>query len=143
MHSTIIFPDSQVSDFTGNLRALKVNKAQTKRENITDVQYFCTYQHGVVSSTSYFIIYPLSSFYLTNNFVPNFPFSHLPPPPTEHTDAILNHMSILPGGTLLPPPLTIPHLIRFLCRQFLRWRRETELLFGENHCHYTGVGTRS
>ena len=47
--------------------------------NITGVQYFCTCQQGVVSSTSYFIIYPLSSFYFLHNFLPNSPF--LPPPP--------------------------------------------------------------
>ena len=39
VHSTIIFPGSRVSNFAGNLRAQKLNKAQTKRENITGVQY--------------------------------------------------------------------------------------------------------
>ena len=84
VHSTIIFPGSWVSDFAGNLHAWKLNKAQTKPANITGVQYFSLYQHGVVSSTSSFIIYHLSSLYLPHNFVSNFPFLPPPPPKTEH-----------------------------------------------------------
>ena len=49
-----------------------------------EIQYFCAYQQGVVSSTSPFIIYPLSSFYFPSNFAPNFPFLPPPPPPTEY-----------------------------------------------------------
>ena len=40
VRSTINLPGSRVSDFPGNLRARKINKAQTKRVNITGVQYF-------------------------------------------------------------------------------------------------------
>ena len=41
VRSTINFPGSRVSDSAGNLRAQKLNKAQTKRVNVTGVQYFC------------------------------------------------------------------------------------------------------
>ena len=40
VHYTIILPGSRVLDFSGNLRAQKLNKEQTKRANITGVQYF-------------------------------------------------------------------------------------------------------
>ena len=40
LSSTINFPVSWVLYFTSNLRARKINKAQTKRVNITGVQYF-------------------------------------------------------------------------------------------------------
>ena len=59
------------SDFTGNLRARKPNKAQTKRANITGVQYFHAY-HQVVSTSS-FIIYHLSSLYFLT-ICANLPF---------------------------------------------------------------------
>ena len=39
LHSTIISPGSRILDFTGNLRAQKLNKAQTKRANITGAQH--------------------------------------------------------------------------------------------------------
>ena len=75
VHSTIIFPSFRVSDFAVHSRAQNLNKAQTKRENIKGVQYFSMYQQGVVSSTSYFIIYHLSSLYLHHHFAANFSFS--------------------------------------------------------------------
>ena len=34
------FQGSQISNFAENLRAQKPNKAQTKRENISSIQYF-------------------------------------------------------------------------------------------------------
>ena len=40
VRSAINFPGSRVSDFSGNSRAQKINKAQTKRVNITGVHYF-------------------------------------------------------------------------------------------------------
>ena len=83
VHSTAIFAGSRVSDFAGNSRAQNIIKAKTKRANIMGVQYFSAYQQGVVSSTLYFIIYHLSSFYPPHNFVPNFPFF---PPPPQLTD---------------------------------------------------------
>ena len=70
--------------FCIKLERTKINKSQTKRANITGVQYFSAYQQGVVSSTLYFIIYHLSSLYLPHNFAPNFPFSPPLPPPIEH-----------------------------------------------------------
>ena len=39
VHSTIISLGSWVSDFAGNLRAQKVNKAPTKRAKITGAQH--------------------------------------------------------------------------------------------------------
>ena len=39
VRSTINFPVSRVSYFSGNSRARKLNKAQTKRVNITGIQY--------------------------------------------------------------------------------------------------------
>ena len=84
VHSTIIFPGSRVSDFTGNSHAWKLNKEQTKRANRMGVKYFRVYQQGVVSSTSSFIIYHLSSLYLPHNFTSNFPYSPPPPQKTEH-----------------------------------------------------------
>ena len=52
------------SDFAGNLRAQKPNKAQTKRTNITGVQYFpglwyCLRTHQREWCQLCFIIYPL------------------------------------------------------------------------------------
>ena len=40
VRSTINFMGSWISYFAGNLRARKLNKAQTKRVNITGVYYF-------------------------------------------------------------------------------------------------------
>ena len=40
VRSTIISPGSWVSDFSGNSHAPKLNKAQTKRANITGEQHF-------------------------------------------------------------------------------------------------------
>ena len=40
VNSTINLSGSQVSDYSGNSRAQKFNKAQTKRVNITGVQSF-------------------------------------------------------------------------------------------------------
>ena len=40
VHSTIILSGDQVSDFAGNLRAQKLNKAQKKRANTTSIKYF-------------------------------------------------------------------------------------------------------
>ena len=70
----VISPGYQVSDFSGNSRAQKLNRAKTKQESIAGIQYFSRYQLGVVSSTLTFIIYHLSSFYPPHNFSPNFPF---------------------------------------------------------------------
>ena len=39
MHSTIILLGSMVSDFLGNARAQKLNKAQTKLANIIGAQH--------------------------------------------------------------------------------------------------------
>ena len=86
-----------------------------------------------------FILYPL--FILLPHNLRQLPFS--PPPPLEHTAAILDRMSVPPGGKPLPPPLLIPHLRRFLCRPFLNGRQETEPLFGDNCCRSAGGGTRS
>ena len=99
------------------------------------------YQQGVVSSTSYFIVYPLSSFYFPHNFVPYFNFSPPPPPPTEHAVTILNRVSVWLGGTPSPQPLLIPHLIRLLCRPLFSGWRETDPLFGDDRFRYAGVGT--
>ena len=101
------YPRLSAFGFCRKIALTKPNKAQTKRENIM-VQYnswgstvsgvnFVLYflliyicdnshlphQQVVVSSTSSFIIYHISSFY-PHNFAPNFPFLHPPPPPTEH-----------------------------------------------------------
>ena len=141
VNSKIISPGYQLSDFAGNLRARKLNKAQTKQANITGVHYFSVYQQGVVSSTSSFIIYHISSFYFPHNFVPNFPFSPPPPPPTECASVILNCVSVLPGGTLSPLSLLISYMIRFLCFPFLRRRQDTELLFRDDRCRSAGGGT--
>ena len=102
VHSTIISPGSLVSDFTENLCAQKLNKAQTNRAKIMGVQDFSAYQKGVVSSTSYFIIYNIYSLYLTQNFAPNFPFPPPPPPPTEH-DAPLARADIINSKIALNP----------------------------------------
>ena len=67
------------SGFTGNLRAQKPNKSQTKRANIMGVQYFWVYQQ--VLSTSYFLIYPLSICFLA--IYTGFPYFPLPPPLPE------------------------------------------------------------
>ena len=107
------------------------------------VQYFCAYQKGVVSSTPSFVMYNLPSFYFPHNFLPNFIFSPLPLPPTEHAAVILKSMSVTPDRTLPPPLLPIPHPIRFLCWPFLSSRQETNLLFGADHYRYTGGGTPS
>ena len=47
VHSTVIFVGSLVSDFVGNSRAQKINKAQRKRANITGV----TLQYNLWVST--------------------------------------------------------------------------------------------
>ena len=67
------------SDFAGNLRTRKMNKAQIKRANVTGVSYFCAYKQVV--STSYFIPYPL--LILLPHYLHQLPFSPPPPPPTE------------------------------------------------------------
>ena len=47
------------SDFTGNSRAQKPNKAQTKQTNTTGINYFRAYQQGVSTSSITGILYPL------------------------------------------------------------------------------------
>ena len=101
VHYKIIFPGSWVSDFTGNLRAQKINKTQTNWANVTCVQYFSAYQQGVVSSNSSFIIYHLSSLYRPHNFVPKFNFS--PPPPSTEHNAPLARVGLQFCTTTSPP----------------------------------------
>ena len=142
VHSTIIFPGSRVSDFSRNSRAQKLNKAQTdkvsehnRRAVFSRVLIFHTHQQKWRHLC--FILYPL--FILLPHNLRQLPFS--PPPPLEHTAAILDRMSVPPGGKPLPPPLLILHLRRFLCRPFLNGRQETEPLFGANRCIYAWGGT--
>ena len=76
MCSTIISPVSRVSDFTGKLRAQKLNKAQTKRANITGVQYFCRILSFSIinrSSVKFVTSFILSSFYFFK-ICSSFPF---------------------------------------------------------------------
>ena len=91
------------SDFAGNLRVQKPNKAQTKRANITGVQYLRAY-HQVVSTFS-FILYSL--FILLPHYLCQLPFSHPPLPPPKHA-----------ARPFRPPPrlrkrLLISHLASF------------------------------
>ena len=98
----IIFLGSQILYLAENLRKQRLKKSQTKRSNIIDVQYFCVYQQGVLSSTPSFIIYPLSSFYSPRNLSPNFPFSP-PPPPLIEYDALLDQAGLQFSTTASPP----------------------------------------
>ena len=63
--------------YTGNSRARKTNKAQTKQENITGIQYLRAY-HQVASNSS-FILYPI--FILLPQYLLQLPFLPPPPPP--------------------------------------------------------------
>ena len=102
VHPRIISLGYRVSDSAGNLRARKLNKAQSKIANITGVQYFITYQQGVVSSNSSFIIYHLSSLYLPHNFAPNFPFKPMSLPPIDY-NAPLAWAGLIFFTTMSPP----------------------------------------
>ena len=76
MRSTIIYPDSRVSDFSGNSRAQKLNKAQTKRANITGVQYFrglCSFARINRSGVNFVLSFKLSLFYFLT-ICANLPF---------------------------------------------------------------------
>ena len=59
MHSTKTSQAFWVSDFSGNLRAQKINKAQTKRVNKTEGKYFfgICYYACINSSGSNFVSY--------------------------------------------------------------------------------------
>ena len=96
VHSTITFPGSRVSDFAGNSRARKLNKAQTKRVNITCVQYFhglcyCLRTHQQEWCQLRLIIYPL--FITFPHYLRQLPFSPPPPPRIERaaTDRVCLH----------------------------------------------------
>ena len=70
VHSTIIFPGSRVSDFSGNLRAQKLNKSQTKRSNRTGAQHNSRGQQGVVSTLCYPFLFQFI-FVLITTFFPS------------------------------------------------------------------------
>ena len=110
----IIFPGYQVSDFSGNSRAQKLNKAQTKRENIMGIQYFNAYQQGVVSSTLYSIIYNLFILF-PSYFCAQLPFLPPPPPLTEHDPP--------PNANKANPEIMIPPAASKLSAQLPRFHR--------------------
>ena len=66
VHFTIIFPGSQVSDFTGNLRAQNLNKAQTKQANINSAKYNSqgSTGSGVNFVLSFLLMYIFSIYHL-------------------------------------------------------------------------------
>ena len=73
------------SDFAGNSRTRKPKKLQTKRANITGVQYFCGIwsrlrAHEQERCQLRLIVYPLFILFLHN--LRQLPF--LPPPPPEY-----------------------------------------------------------
>ena len=87
MHSTIISPGSRVSDFVGNLRAQKLNKAHTKWAKITGVYYFpviwyCLHVHQQEWFKIRLIVYPL--FIVPNHNLRQLTFSSPPSPLAEY-----------------------------------------------------------
>ena len=63
VHCTIILPGSRVSDLAGNSHAVKLNKAHTKQENITGIQY--NFQGSTWSGFN-FLLYILLLFICAN-----------------------------------------------------------------------------
>ena len=95
--STINFPGSRVSDFSGNSSAKKLNKSQTKRVNITCVQYFCgivlltRVSTGVMSNLSYHLSY---IHYTSSRFAPTSIFAS-----ASATDRVRSHQQSTPPPT--------------------------------------------
>ena len=74
--------------------------------------------------------YDLSYLHFTYSLFAPTSLFYPPPPPPELASAILDRVSILLGGKLLPLPLSIPYLIRFLCRPLLSRIWDMEPLSG-------------
>ena len=131
LHSTIIFPGSRISDFSGNSRAQKLNKAQTKRANITGVQFFAV--SGILNASievASALFYHLSLF-SSSPFAPTSLFASTSAFASASVRARCRHSQLrvrssgwnTATAAARRPPLPIPHLIRFLCQPFLsrRW----------------------
>ena len=74
---TINFPGSRVSDFSGNLRTRKLNKAHKMWANIPGIQYFCgIWSFSCINRSGVkFILYFILSLFYFLTICANFPFS--------------------------------------------------------------------
>ena len=102
-----VFPD-----FTGNSRAWKPNKAQTKRENITGVQYLHRLWYYTVINKSGVNICMIIYLLLIKlpHYLRQLPLSPPPlsPPPTEYAthlvwDGMQKHTTTLPPELITRP----------------------------------------